>query len=208
MLFSDLRYDLVRTWFTRLADVSFDAIHALYEELIGEGRKALAASGIRPQRVTLQRAADMRYVGQEHPVTVHLPADVFRRRDAGALKHQFDEEHLRRYGTNAPAEAAEIVSLRATVAGVLKKPPLERIERGGRQPVASARRGTRKVYFAEPGKAVVTPTFARDALRSRNAIAGPAVIEEHASTSVLLPGDRMRVDEFGNLVIEVGRRGA
>jgi N-methylhydantoinase A len=206
MLFSDLRYDLVRTWFTRLADVSFDAIHALYEELIGEGRKALAASGIRPQRVTLQRAADMRYVGQEHPVTVHLPADVFRRRDADALKHQFDEEHLRRYGTNAPGEAAEIVSLRATVAGVLKKPPLERIARGAREPLASARRGTRKVYFAELGKAVVTPTFAREALRSRNAIAGPAVIEEHASTTVLLPGDRMSVDEFGNLAIEVGRR--
>ncbi|HYX63157.1 MAG TPA: hydantoinase/oxoprolinase family protein, partial [Burkholderiales bacterium] len=63
MLFSDLRYDLVRSWFARLADVSFDAIHALYEELIGEGRKALAASGIRPQRVTISRAADMRYVG-------------------------------------------------------------------------------------------------------------------------------------------------
>src|SRR3954466_10858910 len=52
MLFSDLRYDLVRTWFARLADVSFDAIQAIYDELIAEGRKALAASGIRPQRVT------------------------------------------------------------------------------------------------------------------------------------------------------------
>jgi N-methylhydantoinase A len=208
MLFSDLRYDLVRTWFARLADVSFDAIHAVYEELIGEGRKALAASGIRSQRVTVARAADMRYVGQEHPVTVHLPADVFRRRNAQALKRQFDEEHLRRYGTNAPDEPAEIVSLRATVAGVLSKPPLERIERGAREPRASAKRGTRRAYFAEIGKAVATPTFAREALRAGNGIAGPALIEEHASTTVLLPGDRMRVDGFGNLVIEVGRRKA
>jgi N-methylhydantoinase A len=208
MLFSDLRYDLVRTWFARLADVSFDAIHAVYEELIGEGRRALAASGIRSQRVTVARAADMRYVGQEHPVTVHLPADVFRRRNAQALKRQFDEEHLRRYGTNAPDEPAEIVSLRATVAGVLSKPPLERIERGAREPRASAKRGTRRAYFAEIGKAVATPTFAREALRAGNGIAGPALIEEHASTTVLLPGDRMRVDGFGNLVIEVGRRKA
>src|SRR3954462_5668802 len=163
MLFSDLRYDLVRTWFARLADVSFDAIQAIYDELIAEGRKALAASGIRPQRVTIGRAADMRYVGQEHPVTVQLPADVFRRRDAEALKHQFDAEHLRRYGTNAPKEAAEIVSLRATVTGVLRKPALERIARGGRAPLASARRGKRRAYFAELGKAVATPTYARDA---------------------------------------------
>ena len=206
MLFSDLRYDLVRTWFARLADVSFDAIRAVYDELIAEGRKALAASGIRPQRVAIAHAADMRYVGQEHPVTVQLPADVFRRRDAQALKRQFDAEHLRRYGTNAPNEAAEIVSLRATVTGVLKKPPLERIARGGREPLASARRGKRRAYFAELGKAVATPTFSRDALRAGNTIAGPALIEEHASTTVLLPGDRMRVDEFGNLVMDLSRR--
>jgi N-methylhydantoinase A len=206
MLFSDLRYDLVRTWFARLADVSFDAIQAVYEQLIADGRKALGASGIRPQRVTISRAADMRYVGQEHPVTVQLPADVFRRRNAAALKRQFDEEHRRRYGTHAPEEPAEIVSLRATVTGVLRKPPLERIARGGSAPLASARRGTRRAYFAEIGKALATPTFAREALRAGNAIAGPALIEEHASTTVLLPGDRMRVDAYGNLVIEVGRR--
>jgi N-methylhydantoinase A len=208
MLFSDLRYDFVRTWFARLADVSFDAIEGVYAQLIAEGKKALAASGIRPQRVTISRAADMRYVGQEHPVTVQLPPDVFRRRNADGLKRQFDEEHLRRYGTNAPEEKGEIVSLRATVTGVLRKPPLERIARGARQPLASARRGTRRAYFAELEKAVATPTFAREALRAGNAIAGPALIEEHASTTVLLPDDRMRVDEFGNLVIEVARRRA
>src|SRR5213078_3669965 len=175
MLFSDLRFDLVRTWFARLADVSFDAIQAVYDELIAEGRKALAASSIRPQRAAVGRAADMRYVGQEHPVTVQLPADVFRRRDAEALKQQFDEEHLRRYGTNAPNEKAEIVSLRATVSGVLKKPPLERIARGGKQPLASARRGTRRAFF---GKHIATPTFAREALRAGNTIAGPSLIEE------------------------------
>ena len=208
MLFSDLRYDLVRTWFARLADISFDAIEGIYADLIAEGKKALAASGIRPQRITISRAADMRYVGQEHPVTVHLPGDVFRRRNAAALKRQFDEEHLRRYGTNAPEEPAEIVSLRATVTGVLRKPPLERIARGGREPLALAKRGTRRAYFADLGRALATPTFAREALRSGNRIAGPALIEEHASTTVLLPGDAMRVDEFGNLVIEVARRRA
>ena len=206
MLFSDLRYDLVRTWFARLADVSFEAIEAVYADLIADGKRALAASGIRPRRVALERAADMRYVGQEHPVSVHLPADVFRRRTAEALKRQFDEEHLRRYGTNAPEESAEIVSLRATVTGLLKKPPLERVERGARQPLASARRGKRSVYFAEFERRVPTPIFAREGLRAGNCIAGPALVEEHASTTVLLPGDRMRVDEFGNLVIEVARR--
>src|SRR5258706_138861 len=70
MLFPDLRYELVRTWVTRLADVSFDAIEGVYSGLIEDGKRALAASGIEPRRVALPRSADMRYVGQEHPGTM------------------------------------------------------------------------------------------------------------------------------------------
>jgi N-methylhydantoinase A len=88
----------------------------------------------------------------------------------------------------------------------MKKPSLERAERGGRAPLASAHRGARRVYFAELGKAVATPTFARAALRAGNRIDGPSLIEEHASTTVLLPGDRLEVDAYGNLIIEIGRR--
>ena len=206
MLFADLRYDLVRTWFTRLADASFDAIEKVYESLVAEGRAALETSGVQARRVAAARAADMRYVGQEHPVTVELPAEVFRRRSRDALKRRFDAEHLRRYGTCAPEEAAEIVSLRATVTGAMKKPPLERIARGGRTPLSSAHSGKRKVYFAELGRSLATPSYAREGLRAANRIVGPALIEEHASTTVVLPGDRLQVDEFGDLVIEVGRR--
>jgi N-methylhydantoinase A len=206
MLFSDLRYDLVRTWFTRLSDVSFEAIEKVTAALIADGRRALAASGVQPARVTVSRAADMRYVGQEHPVTVQLPPEVFRRRSRDALKRRFDEEHLQRYGTCAPEEAAEIVSLRATVTGAMKKPPLERVARGGRTPPASAQRGKRAAYFVELGRAVPTPTYAREELRAGNRIDGPVLVEEHASTTVVLPGDRLRVDGFGNLDIEIARR--
>jgi len=136
-------------------------------------------------------------------VTVDLSSAVFKKRDRNAIKHHFDEVHKVRYGTSAPEERAEIVSLRATVTGLMKKPPLERISRGGPAPTRAARRGTRTVYFEK--KKVKTPAFARDALKADNRIAGPALIEEHASTTVLLPGDRMQVDGFGNLVIEVGR---
>jgi N-methylhydantoinase A len=156
--------------------------------------------------VTVARSADMRYVGQEHPVTVALPPEVFRRRSREGLKRRFDEEHLQRYGTNAPEEPAEIVSLRVAVTGAMKKPPLERIARGGRTPPASARRGRRSAYFAEAGRTVSTPAYARDELRAGNRIDGPALVEEHASTTVVLPDDRLQVDGHGNLVIEIAGR--
>jgi N-methylhydantoinase A len=204
MLHSDLRYDFVRTWFTRIEDAPFGEIEAIYAQLIAQGRQALADSNVRFSQTSVAHAADMRYVGQEHPVTVDLSPAVFKRRDRDAIKHHFDEVHQLRYGTSAPEERAEIVSLRATVTGVMKKPPLERVPRGGPAPSRAAQRGSRIVGFGD--KNVKTPAYARDGLKAGNRIAGPALIEEHASTTVLLPGDRMRVDGFGNLVIEVGRR--
>ena len=120
------------------------------------------------------------------------------------IKALFDAVHLRRYGTCAPGERAEVVSLRATVTGVMKKPPLALIERGGRVPLRAARRGERSCWFAESSRAVSTPVFDRAWLRAGNRIAGPALIEEHASTTVLLPGDRLLVDPWGNLDIEIG----
>ena len=204
MLHSDLRYDFVRTWFTRLEDAPFGEIERVYAELFAQGRKALTESGVRFARTTVAYATDMRYVGQEHPVTVDLSPAVFKKRDRDAIKRHFDEVHLLRYGTNAPEERAEIVSLRATVTGLMKKPPLEKISRGGAAPSSAARRGSRDVFFAD--RKTKTPAFARDQLKAGNRIAGPALIEEHASTTVLLPGDRMKVDGYGNLVIEVGKR--
>jgi N-methylhydantoinase A len=50
---------------------------------------------------------------------------------------------------------------------------------------------------------VETPTFARPELLAGNRIEGPALIEEHASTTVALPGDSVEVDAIGNLVIGI-----
>jgi N-methylhydantoinase A len=201
MLFSDLRYDFVRTWFTRLEEAPFDRIERIYRELENQGRTAIAGSSVKPQKITLKRAVDMRYVGQEHAVTVDLPLKVFERADRVAIKRHFDAMHELRYGTSAPDERAEIVSLRSTVTGVMRKPPQEKIRRGRSAPDKSAATGKRPVYL--DGKYQSTPTYARAALAAGNRIKGPALIEEHASTTVLLPGDRLEVDAYGNLMIKV-----
>jgi N-methylhydantoinase A len=199
MLHSDLRYDFVRSGFARLDDVSFDELERRFDALARQGKKLLEAG----TKFRVACAADMRYVGQEHPVTVDLPAAVLARRSRAAIKARFDAEHLRRYGTHAPPERAEIVSLRASVSAPMKKPAFERIARGGRAPLASASRGRRRVWIG--GRWTSVPTFARDALRAGNRIAGPALVEEHASTTLVLPSDRLEVDAHGNLLVEVGR---
>jgi N-methylhydantoinase A len=207
MLFSDLRYDYVRTWYTRLDDAAFHDMETVYQALEDQGRAAIASTSITPSKVVIKRAMDMRYVGQEHAVTVDLPMSVFGKQDREAIKRHFDAMHLLRYGTSAPSERAEVVSLRSTVTGTMRKPPQQKIARGQKAATKSAFAGKRKVYFAADGKAgkfVDTPTYRRAELRAGNRVAGPALIEEHASTTVLLPGDAMTVDDYGNLVIAVG----
>ena len=208
MLFSDLRYDLVRTWFARLADVSFDAIEAVYARARSPRaarRSRRAASGRSASRVA--RAADMRYVGQEHPVTV---AAAGRRlsaaRRARRIKRQFDEVHQQRYGTMRPEEPAEIVSLRATVTGVHEE-AAARAHRARRPRAARASAQARhaRVYFAELGKAVATPIYRARRAARRQRIAGPALDRGACLDHGAAAGrPHARSIEFGNLVIEVG----
>ncbi|MGE4257236.1 MAG: hydantoinase/oxoprolinase family protein [Xanthobacteraceae bacterium] len=206
MLVADLRRDFVNTWFNPLADVSFAAVEEIYADMERRGRQAIADSGLTLAGVTVQRSADMRYVGQEHAVTVELPHDLFERQDRDGIKQRFDAVHETRYGYSAPTEQAEIVSLRCAVTGLMRKPAFEHIPAGEAEPPASAFRGRRPVYFAEAGQHVDTPTYHRPDLLGGNRIAGPALIEEHASTTVIHPGDVLTVDAYGDLVIEIFRR--
>jgi N-methylhydantoinase A len=205
MLVADLRRDFVKTWFTPLAEASFAAMEAIYAEMEQRGRAAVRRSEVAVTGVAVQRAADMRYVGQEHAVTVELAAELFAAEDRDAIKRRFDAVHERRYGYSAPGEKAEIVSLRSAITGLMRKPIFEPIAAGGTEAPGEAFRGTRAVFFAEAGRRVDTPTYDRGALLARNRIAGPALIEEYASTTLVHPGDVLTVDAFGDLVIEILR---
>ena len=191
MLFSDLRYDFVRTWFTRLEDAPFDRIEGGLSRAREPGpRRDRRARSVEPQKIVVKRAADMRYVGQEHAVTVDLPLDGVRAsRTARRSSAHFDAMHAQRYGTSAPDERAEIVSLRthrhrrhAQAAAGKDQARQERARQGRvhRQAHGLSSSGKR---FSRP------PTYRARCARAGNRIDGPALIEEHASTTVLLPGD-------------------
>ncbi len=205
MLFADLRYDYVRTWPGRLANVDFSQMETIYAELIADGGAALERAGSGDLKRKITRWADMRYVGQEHAVTIELSESLFKKQDRGGIKQAFDAEHQLRYGTCAPNEPAEIVSLRATVTGLMKKPAMERIAKGSATPPKAASLGARMVSFDNRKAAMKTPIYIREELKGGNKITGPALIEEHASTTVVFPGDKLTVDAFGNLIIDIGR---
>jgi len=203
MLLSDFRRDLVQSRFVRLDAVDLGELQGWFAELEAQGRASVDEAKLETRRLVVARSLDMRYVGQEHAVTVEVPVSVFSRQGKAGIKRYFDELHKERYGRGSPEEPAEIVSIRSTVTGVMRKPKLAEITRGRAAPAAAASSGSRRVYF--PGKGwLQCSTWKRDALKAGNRITGPALIDEHASTTVVQPGDTVRVDAFGNLLITIG----
>jgi N-methylhydantoinase A len=101
------------------------------------------------------------------------------------------------------------------VFGRMDKPPLPKITAGGTEPPANARRPSRYIVMDERGlprppggkgggEGESCEVYDRSKLLTGNVIAGPAVIEEPASSTLLGPGDRAVVNEFGHLVIKMG----
>ena len=128
------------------------------------GRAEIRAAAPEARAIEIRHGADMRYVGQEHAVSVDVPGALFRARDVAGIKAVFDAAHEERYGYASADEAAEIVSLRCSVIGEMPKPALERIPAGGAAPESGARTGERPVYFTGQGF-VPTPAFDRRAAR-------------------------------------------
>jgi N-methylhydantoinase A len=202
MLMADLRRDYVQTLFARLDEVDMPDLESQFQTLEREGRDALERSGIPTDRVLFERAADMRYVGQEHSVAVRVPAHVGDEADRDTIKRLFDDAHQLRYSHSAPEESADLVSLRVSAIGLLTRPRLPEVVEGSETPAASARKGTRRVAFASHGEREAA-VFERAALLCGNTIQGPAVIEEPAATTILDPGDSLTVNRYGHLVISL-----
>jgi N-methylhydantoinase A len=204
MLLADLRRDYVRTLFHRLDAASIEILRSAFEQMAGQGRAEVSAAAGGEISVTVGYAVDMRYVGQEHSVTVTFSPDLARDITRDGIKAAFDATHVQRYGYCSPDESSEIVSVRCVVTGSMPKPTAVRIALGSANVPPEARREVRNVYFSEIAGAVPTPVYIRAQLLAGNSFVGPALVEEYASTTVVCPGDMLTVDAFGNLVIEVG----
>ncbi len=189
LLTTDLKRDAAVTIMRRLDALDPAEAETTFAQLEEAGRQELEREGIAPDAIEFARQIDLRYVGQSYELTI--PA-------GDALLERFHAEHDRTYGFAAPAEPVEVVSLRLTSVGLIVKPPPRPLEAGSR----TGPKERRPVYFAESAGYVDCPIYDRYALPAGASLAGPAVVEEFDSTTVVHPGFTVRVDDLGNLVIE------
>ena len=195
LLIADVRSDLSHHY--RAPAIDPAVLTEQYEELEAELSGQYADQGFGEDEVILSRAADIRYEGQAYELTVPAPAGTLDPAAVEELETAFHDTHEQRYGYSRADEPIEIVTLR--VEGRVPTPDLEdEIESTGED----AERGTREVYFPEIGH-TETAIYERTALDPGDEVAGPAILEETVSTTLVPPDTTARVTERGNVIISL-----
>jgi len=193
---SDIKHDAVRTHLTRLTDDALPALRAVFAELRAAAARQLQDDGFGPADTRWACSLDLRYVGQAFEL--NLPVELDTLTVEGAAR-AFHTRHLQTYGHANEDAAVELVNARLTAFGVVTKPPLARYRSPSRE-LADALGEKRPVYF--DGGFATCPVYERERLPEDTRFDGPAVVEEFGSTTVVFPGWRAQVDEFGNLRLE------
>jgi N-methylhydantoinase A len=195
MLQTDLRHDVVRSFYRPLAELDDSEIADGYATLRDEADALLEREDVAPGDRYFQRSADMRYVGQEYTVNVAVAEES----SLEEIDASFHEAHRVRYGHSTPGAPVEFVNLRLAAMGRIGTTvTVDADAVDGSDPL----RGRRGVVFG--GIEHDTPVLLRDHMQPGRTYDGPAVIEEDSSTTVVPPGHRARIDEHGNMLITRG----
>jgi N-methylhydantoinase A len=200
LLATDLQYDYARTRLQRAPDYDLAGMAATWQALEAEAMADLDREGVLPARRRLLRYADLRYAKQGFELTVEAPAGAVDAAAAAAMVEAFHRLHERLYTFADRAMPVEIVNLRLRAVGAMDKVALPRIADAGGAPAEPA--ATRRVYFRDRGF-VAAPVFRRADLKAGQRIAGPAIVDQLDTTTVVFPGQRAEVDDFGNLVVRL-----
>ncbi|HUT49688.1 MAG TPA: hydantoinase/oxoprolinase family protein [Alphaproteobacteria bacterium] len=203
LIVSDLKEDFVHSARIALDDGFATAIAPVLEDLNQRADIWFQSQTIGAEARTVTLALDMRYVGQNF----ELPVILDRTNGSGRsgvpspdeLRERFFAVHAQHYGFHNPDDAIEVVNLRLTATGALQHAPAAPKPAGTGSPEPVARR---PVYF-EPDTAVETPVYDRATLPAGFEIVGPAIFEQLDATTLVHPGDTVRIDAALNILIEV-----
>src|SRR5258705_371209 len=197
-LVADVRHDFVKTINQGVLRLDLGEAHRILAAQVDEGRRMLASEGVEVETVTVQHEADMQFVGQTHVLTVPIAQTDFARED---LMRAFEAAYWERFEVELREMRAQVVSLRTAVIGRRRPVSLQGLitlepTLGGAVPAAR-----RRAWF--DGQSQDNPAYRREQLGVGAELVGPAIVEQLDSTTVIEPGDRVRVDALGNLEITV-----
>lgn len=204
LVVSDVTHDYVTTHLAPVTDRLESALDRQFAALIDSAHADLSDEQIDVTRRELFRSIDLRYVGQQFNVTVPI-----KRSAQGWLRattRAFHVLHERMYGYSVTDEPLEVVNIRLRGVGRLHRGGIGRSARRTSTANRAVPRGRRSVAFGpNRNDRIDVPVYERNSLLPGMRFSGPAVVEQSDSTLLVPPRHSVRVDGFGNLMVERGR---
>lgn len=193
MLQSDIRHDFAATHYAISDDVDISQIAVLFDGMLNDGSKTLTEEGVERSRMEFMRSVDLRYVGQEYTINVPLNEAL----DLNSAIDAFHDLYQARYGHALHGSPVEIINLRLTATGRLKRGKVSAEAKPAKQNLSALHRD---IIFN--GQSYHAPIYKREALPNSKLYKSPAVVEEASATTIIPPGYTFRIDEIGNLLIQ------
>ena len=197
-------YEMVRSMHQRLSALEPERVNALLREMEGTARDIVkVAAGNEPLQVV--RSASARYVGQGHEITVAMPESDFGADDSATLVAAFEARYREIYRRNVPGADVEVLTWSVLV--TTRTPPVSDY---GAEPAAyaPAPKGTRDIYDKTADRPVSFAIHWRDDLRPGARLAGPAVIEEEETSTVIPAGMTATILASGAILGEIAAEAA
>ncbi|HEY0418197.1 MAG TPA: hydantoinase/oxoprolinase family protein, partial [Acetobacteraceae bacterium] len=188
-------YEVVRSLYQRFASFDVAAVNALLAGMAAEAA-SVVAKGAFGAETRESRIAYMRYVGQGHEISVPLPPRDMTAEDVQTIRALYDQEYTRFYDRPVPGSDVEILSFAVTVATLVE--PVEPAAAAHAAPAPAPIR-SQAVRDTVTGEVADWPVYDRAAMAPGAAVAGPCILAEAETSTLVGPGWTCRMDSLGYL---------
>lgn len=183
LLASNLRSDGSASILESLDDIEITVLEAGFDRLVGqvkpEGVEALEVS----------RALDLRYFGQTNYLTV-----PFQSSDRGEIRAAFEAAYCREFGHVRKGGQVEIVNQRVSVSAAGERPVVA-------APASGVGATFKEAEIFHDGGRQRFRIYERSTLAAGSVHAGPILVEDATSTTIVPRDWTMRVEPGGNLIL-------
>ena len=204
LLTTDLKYDTIRTEFQVSGEIDLQRLNSDLEEMERELTDQFLNDGLAESAISFQRSGDLRYVGQGYELRITFSGVSLDDDSLQEIFNQFHIQHRAEYGHDFPDSAIEIVNARVTGIGQMPKISQPEDINSGTQESALMKSGGCMFRVDNRLEEFETMFYQREKLPLEHSIAGPAIIIQQDSTTVVPPNNQFVSDTAGNMIISIG----
>jgi N-methylhydantoinase A len=205
LVVADIQHDYVRTLARKAPNLDPEDLLKAFKEMEETGMRQVTEEKVPGEAVEITWSADLRYEGQSWELNTPIkPVDRLDRETIWRITEDFHSLHAQVYSYSEPGEVVEFVNLRVRVLG--KNPTLTLPEEEPNPVAENVHWKELRGVYLEQGRLQKIPIYERDQLRVGTRIAGPSIVEEQISTTLIPHGFYGRVDEYKNIIIEAEDR--